>query len=258
MDEEEDEDNANSHSCAGGVNFVIVKSNMERLGNCRVPSTRPKYKYVEKLSLLLFVLIISNFRYWFTCAEHVNLMNSTRSRTNSIITTQFDKYPKILNWPVLERRIRHDTIRNNGGAATVTSKRLITFEPVANFMPQNPDVGESLSLQRNISSSFDLVRNDEYADVDHFALQKVKFRADDTGRESIAALATTEKFSSSSEQTNNCSCFGDKKNVSRAFHNLTISVQHKILNTSEGITAGIVYQGKTNELYFCMLCRQLY
>lgn len=256
MDEEEDEDNANSsYSCVGGVTFVIVRSNMERLGNCRVPSTRPKYKYVEKLSLLLFALIISNFRYWFTCAEHVNVLNSTRTRTNSIITTQFDKYPTFLNWPVLERRIRHDTIRNNGGASTVTSKRLIAFEPVANFMPQNPDVSESLSPQRNTSSSFDLVHNAEYADMDYSAPLKVKFPADDPGRESTVGLATAEKFSSSLEQKNNCSCFGDKKNVSRAFQNLTISVQHKILNTSQGITAGIVYQGKTNILYFCLLCR---
>lgn len=252
MDEEEDEENASSRtggSRVGNATLVIVKSNMGRLCGHRARSAYPKH--ADKLSLLLFALIFSNFRCWFTCAEDVNRLNDSRSRTGSTSATQFEKFRQFSgdDVPALERRIRHDTTKG------VASKRLISFESVSNSVPQSEPLVAAKSARN--ASVFEFVRDQEASDdeyADRFVLEKAQQQRDDSEMlemeaqtESVSTSIATpaaEKLSSPPGYNNSCSCFGGKKKVSRAFHDLTISVQHTILNTSEGITAGIVYQGK--------------
>lgn len=44
----------------------------------------------------------------------------------------------------------------------------------------------------------------------------------------------------------NCLCTNDREQnqkIIRISHDLTVNIQHRILDTSEGITTGVIYQG---------------
>lgn len=228
MDEDDEEDNL--INCFGNTyakHFVIIKSNMATSESKR--SRTSNHKIVE-LFIILFAFIFSNLR-WCTYAEESDLFKDSRTRTNSILTSQFERFRDYSPNSVLKRRIRHDTTKNS------PNERLISFE-TSNL----PD-----TLQSDRNSSFEYIRDDNSRDnnfADRFVLKKRKYRS---SKMEPSTNATSNK-PSVRKYNESCTCFGGRRKVSRVLHDLTITLHHHILNTSEGITAGIVYQGKYTPL----------
>lgn len=220
-EEEEEEDNINRiYRSNVPATLVIIKSNMIEQPHYRQRnfcSRQPKP--VDKYLLLLLALLFSNFQFRFVRAHVVNQFNVSRfpSRPSHTLEEYRD---------ASERQMRHDAVKNTA------NKRLISSDPISNSVPDYEDDAESI---RNTSVQY--LRDESFRDD----------VADWNGENGVSVQmsisnATAEKLSS--PKYDSCSCFGGKKKVSRGFHGLTISVQHRVLNTSEGITAGIVYQGK--------------
>lgn len=210
------------------VTLVIVKSNMSVKQPYRhpvVPYRQPKL--VDKISLLLLALLFSDFRFWFTYAQNVNQFNVSRFRSFASL----EGYRHVSSPSTsLDRRLRHDTIKS------VTNKRLLSFEPVSNSVA---DLNDNASTHQYLR---DEGFKNEFKNRSPLEETTTERRITDHTKSSITN-ATAEKLVSP-KGNESCSCFGGKRKVSRAFHGLTISVQHGVLNTSEGITAGILYRGK--------------
>lgn len=237
MDEDEDEDNLNDTENRGSEHgLLIIKSNMRRIvyHGKRLRTSNFKIR-LEKFSLLLFAFVFTNLP-WCTFADDAELLNDSRTRTNSILISQLENFRDFSQSSVLKRRIRHDTTKNT------VNERLISFEaPNA----ESDDVAQSLKN----STSKTTRREDTFGDrdfpSDRYALVKRKYRSSKIDQ--LTSIATTNKLSTL-RYNESCSCFSGRKKTSRVFHNLTITLHHHILNTSEGIIAGVVYRGKY--LYF--------
>jgi len=224
MDDDEEEDNLHTDKKKSVlVTLVIVKSNMvKQPSRQRIIHSRQQ-KLGDKFSLLLFALLFSDFQLWFTCAQNINQLNVSRFRS----LAELGQYRRVSNpsSSILDRRLRHDTVKS------AANKRLISFEPVSNlvFDYKHNDSAHNTSIQYLQDESF----------KNSFADRRFLERST-TERSSI----TTAGKVSHTKYNESCSCFGGKKKVSRDFSNMTISLQHRVLNTSAGITRGIVYQGK--------------
>lgn len=224
MDEDEDEDNLTNTAAItyDGKSFMIIKSNMAKAGEHK--RSRPSnYKTVEKLFIILFAFVFSNPR-WCTCAEESDLFNDSRTRTNSLLSSEFE-YRDFSPSSVLKRRIRHDTAKNS------PNERLISFE-TSNL------VSDSVTSDQSESSSFDYIRDSNFSD--RFTLKKRKYRSSkmEPSTNATGKPDATRKFNE------NCTYSGARRKVSRALQDLTITLHHYLLNTSEGIVAGVVYRGK--------------
>lgn len=213
----------------------------------RAPSW-PQMRNQKWFSLVLFALVCSSWPY---CATRANVLASNpppatpppvAPRFNVAYDASSAADTRGSTVSDGRRRIRHDTVKS-----VASNKRLIAFESSAsNSLPAFDDDEEDedafdafdLKFEPQNASSTAASRQTEYGDVANGPHPVEKRRmANET------ESSTTTPSGSSDE---NCSCRGTVlQKISRASHDLTtIKLQHQILNASEGIVSGIVYQGK--------------
>lgn len=227
----------------------------------RIDQQRPEYKrfptrsssyckITRKFRIILFAFVFSNLR-WAVCAEKSDVFDDSRLAINSMSSVYEMENFRVDFTPTsseddqdddddkrgstLRRRIRHDTTKNT------LNERLISFETAAfgSITQKSMEYG------------------DGDADVDRFLLKKRKYRRSD-GKEDISRAVTLSGRSSwltspspshapvrkYYNQSCRSTCFDGANKLSRVSHDLTITLQHRILNTSHGIFAGVTYQGK--------------
>lgn len=190
-------------------------------------------------SLVLFALVCSPWAY---CATNPNVQASnlppaspppTVSRFNVVPYDASSSAADTRGSTVADgrRRIRHDTVKS-----VASNKRLISFESSeSNSLPAFDDDDDEEDAFDVKLESQNVSRQMEFGDINPHPVEKRQMSND---------TVTTTTSSVSSDES--CSCKGTVlQKISRASHDLmTIKLQHQILNASEGILSGIVYQGK--------------
>lgn len=255
MDDEEDEDswrylNAHNHDPSirnqrDGVVDAVTHPIMRTAcpdggGGLRQRAPLAQIRDHKLFSLVLFALVCSPWAY---CATNANVLASnlppaspppTAPRSNVVPYDASSSATDARGSTVADgrRRIRHDTVKS-----VASNKRLITFESSAsNSLPafddddDEEDAFEAFDVK---SESQNVSRQMEHGVSEPHPVEKRRMPND------------TETTPGAGND-DSCSCKGSVlQKISRASHDLTtIKLQHHILNASEGIVSGIVYQGK--------------
>lgn len=213
-----------------------------RGGAAFAPWRAPPRNHRRLFSLILFALVCSPWG-WPCRATHAKALaaNPTppSARFNGVAASA--AVEAAYRGADGRRRIRHDTVKN-----AASDKRLITFEaPASDSAPafddddDEEDAFEAKSEPRNASAANVARRTAERApEVGPRPAQK---RGGPPANDTESAATS----GGGGRNVEACSCQTRMPKISRASHGLTtIRLHHEMLNASEGIVPGIVYQGK--------------